>query len=514
MSENRNIIEIPGFDRQFDRRRILIALLIPLAMSLLAVSSVNVALDSIETGMGATSSDLQWVLSGYALAFGIVLIPAGRLGDIRGRGAMFVLGLSLFTLGSLLCGFATDPVQLNLFRLVQGIGAGVFNPQLIGMVQQYFTGAGRAKAFALFGAVVSASVAVGPLLTGFMIELLGPETGWRVSFLVNVPIGVAGVILAVRWFPFHQERVRGLRRRERRGDVEAARVLAVQTDPAVSRPTGGRLDLDPVGTVLVAVAVLCLMLPFMIHEGALRWALLPVGLLVLGGWVAWEGRYKRRGREPMVDLTLFSFRSFSFGTAAAGVWFLGATSVFVLIAMYLQAGVGWSALQTGMIGLPNAVVSGATSLWTAKHVLTRGRQIEVAALIVMVVGLLASAGVLVAAAQGLLSPWWLLLTLGGMGFGQGAFGSCNQTLTLQDVPNQLGGTAGGVKSTAERLGTAIGNAVITGIYFSVASTVGLTGGFVAGYLTIAVIMVACLTIVVLDRRHGGHPRPSVTRAVA
>jgi MFS family permease len=497
---NRDLIVLPGVDRVFDRRRILVVLLIPLAMSLLAVSSVNVALDSIEEGMGATSSDLQWVLSGYALAFGILLIPAGRLGDLRGRGAIFVLGLALFTLGSLLCGLAADPLQLNAFRLIQGLGAGLFNPQLIGMIQQYYTGGGRAKAFALFGAVVSASVAVGPLLTGFMIELLGPETGWRFSFLLNVPLGVVGIVLALRWFPFFKERVRALRRRARGGDAEAARILDLQTDPELRREVTGRLDIDPVGTVLVALSVLCLMLPFMIHQGVWRWGLLPIGALVLVAWIGWERRYKRRGHAPMVDLSLFSFRSFSYGSAAAGVWFLGATSVFVLVALYLQGGVGWSAMQTGMIGLPNAAVSGLTSMWTAKHVLTRGRQIEVAATVVMIVGLLASIGVLVAASQDLLSPWWLLLTLGGMGWGQGAFGSCNQTLTLQDVPAGFGGTAGGVKSTVERLGTAVGNAVITGIYFGVAMTADLVGGFVAGYLTIAVIMLLCFTIVVLDRR--------------
>lgn len=506
MPTNRDLIRIPGIDRDFDRRRILIVLLIPLAMSLVAVSSVNVALDSIEKGMGASSSDLQWILSGYALAFGILLIPAGRLGDLRGRGAMFVVGLSLFTLGSLLCGLAPGPTSLNLFRLLQGLGAGIFNPQLIGMIQQYYTGGGRAKAFALFGATVSVSVAFGPLLTGTMIELLGPETGWRVSFLFNVPIGVVGVALARSWFPFYKERMRALQRREEKGDAEAARILALQTAPGARIATGGRPDVDPVGTVLIGITVLSLMLPFMIHEGAWRWALLPVGGLVLIVWVRWEKRYQRRGREPMVDLGLFSFRSFSFGATAAGFWFLGATSVFVLVALYLQSGVGWSALQTGMIGLPNAVVSGTTSLWTAKHVLTRGRQILIAAVSVMVIGLLASIGVLVGAAHGLLSPWWLLLTLGAMGFGQGAFGSCNQTLTLQDVPPQHGGTAGGVKSTVERLGTAMGNALITGVYFGVASSDDLTGGFVAGYLTIAAIMLLCLTVVLLDLRGHGRPR--------
>jgi len=128
------VIRVDGVDRPFTRRRILAVLLIPLSMSLMAMSAVNVALPTIELGLGATATDIQWVLSGYGLAFGMSLIPAGRLGDANGRGAWFVAGVVLFPLGSTLCAFAPTPLVLNLFRLVQGVGYGFIGAQPPGMI--------------------------------------------------------------------------------------------------------------------------------------------------------------------------------------------------------------------------------------------------------------------------------------------------------------------------------------------------------------------------------------------
>ncbi len=127
-------IRVPGVDRIFKPRKILTVLLLPLAMSLIAVSSVNVALTSIGASLNASDADLQWVLSGVALAIGISLVPAGRLGDIFGRSLLFQVGLVVFTLGSILSGLAQDPLFLNLVRIIQGVGAGLFSPQIMGII--------------------------------------------------------------------------------------------------------------------------------------------------------------------------------------------------------------------------------------------------------------------------------------------------------------------------------------------------------------------------------------------
>ena len=161
-------------------------------MTLLDVSIVNVALPSIRAGLHASVSDLQWVLSGYALMFGLFLVPAGRLGDARGRRTVFLAGLSLFTLASALAGLSPGPGWLAGARLLQGAAGGLLNPQVAGFIQQLFRGAERGRAFGLLGATIGLSTAVGPLLGGAIIGVAGSPEGWRWVFYVNT-CGSGGV---------------------------------------------------------------------------------------------------------------------------------------------------------------------------------------------------------------------------------------------------------------------------------------------------------------------------------
>jgi len=184
-----------------DHRRLLPTLLIPAFVTLLAVSSVNVILPAVSQDLSAGTAGLQLVVSGYSLVFGVVLIPAGRAGDVMGRGRIFVIGMILFGAGSLASGLAPDVVTLNLARAVMGIGSGLLNPQVAGMIQQYYTGEARGRAFGAFGAVIGVSVAVGPVLSGGLIGWLGGDWGWRASFLINVPFSLLGVWAARRYLP-------------------------------------------------------------------------------------------------------------------------------------------------------------------------------------------------------------------------------------------------------------------------------------------------------------------------
>ncbi|MFJ6418867.1 MFS transporter [Paeniglutamicibacter sp. NPDC091659] len=183
------------------RWRVLAVLLATLFMMMVSVNIVNVLLPSVQHGLGATQADLQWVLAGYALSFGVLLVAAGRAGDVYGRGAIFLTGVLLFTLSSVAAGMAVDPLSLNVARAFQGIGAGLINPQIMGMIQHYFRGQERGRAYGSVGMVPGLSVALGPLLGGALIAWLGPDAGWRWSFLINVPVGAVAVVLALRWFP-------------------------------------------------------------------------------------------------------------------------------------------------------------------------------------------------------------------------------------------------------------------------------------------------------------------------
>src|SRR5690606_27309467 len=156
---------------------------------------VNVALPAIQRDLGASQSDLQWVLSGYALTFGIILVAAGRAGDVMGRGGLFLVGVGVFTVSSVAAGFAPNALWLNVARFAQGFGSGLLNPQGLGMIQYFFRGAERARAFGYLGSAVGVSVAIGPVMGGLLIEFGGPELGWRLTFLVNVPVGIIAIIL-------------------------------------------------------------------------------------------------------------------------------------------------------------------------------------------------------------------------------------------------------------------------------------------------------------------------------
>ncbi|MGO1320027.1 MAG: MFS transporter [Galactobacter sp.] len=465
------------------QRRVLTVILVPAFMSLLSVSIVNVTLPAIETTLQTGTSGLQWIVSGYALVFGVLLVSAGRAGDVWGRGKLFVAGLIVFGLGSLAAGLAPSILFLNLARVVMGIGSGLLNPQVTGMIQQFFAGELRGRAFGLFGGVIGVSVAVGPLLGGGLVALLGNEGGWRWSFLVNVPIAVVAV-LAARWLL-----------------PDDAWRAAAGTGPAPSGRDGAarrKTDFDPVGMVLLALGTLFVMLPFMEHSaGWWVWLSLIIGAALVWTWTRWERRYSARGRTPMVDMKLFRTRSFSNGTLLIGLYFMGYTSIWLLVAQYLQNGLHHTALAAGAIGLPAALAGAVAAPIAGRYVTRVGRVMVMWGLTLVVAGLVLSALVVAMHPHGV-SEWWLLLTLGFAGLGQGLVVSPNQTLTLAEVPLDYAGSAGGVVQTGQRLGTAIGIALITSITFSLVATVGWDVAVALGFGVVIVVVLAAMAVGAAD----------------
>src|SRR5450759_5090613 len=174
-------------------------------MTLLEATIVNVALPTIRTSLDASEATLSWIISGYALAFGLALIPAGRLGDRFGHKWVFITGLALFTVASLACGLAQDGTQLIVARVVQGLAAGIYLPAVTAYIQLLFTGRTRGKAFAIMGAVIGVSSALGPLIGGLLIQAFGNTNGWRLVFVVNLPIGIVALVATVFLLPSGSE---------------------------------------------------------------------------------------------------------------------------------------------------------------------------------------------------------------------------------------------------------------------------------------------------------------------
>ena len=472
----------PGDVSARRRWRILMVLLVAIFMSLIGVSIVNVALPSIQHGLDATESDAQWVLSGYALTFGIVLVAAGRAGDLMGRGGFFIVGVVVFTASSVAAGLAPSPDALNAARFVQGLGSGLLNPQGVGMIQQYFQGAERGKAFGYFGSVVGVAVGIGPVLGGFLIKAGGPDFGWRLTFLVNVPIGLLCLTLALLWFP---------------------RPLLVRTRNRVGhRVARSSRSLDPVGSVLLGLAVLAVLFPFV--ESAWSpwiWVLLPVGGGLAWAWVGWERRYRATGRSPMVDLGIFSTRSFTNGSIIVMLYFLGMTSIWVLVALYLQDGLGRSALQAGAVGIPSALISAVAAHWAGNRVAMHGRRIVIGGLLFAVLGLLLSIAVVLLRQDGHVSEWWLVLSLSLIGVAQGSVITPNQTLTLAEVPLAYAGSSGAIMQTGQRIGTSVGIAVITSAVFGVLTVASWATAVAIGFGMILLVVLLALAVALQDQRH-------------
>ncbi|MFJ5231184.1 MFS transporter [Kitasatospora sp. NPDC088391] len=421
---------------QARRWRALAVCLVAGFMTLLDVSIVNVALPSVRDGLHMSEAGLQWVLSGYSLAFGLVLVPAGRLGDAIGRRPVFLTGLALFTATSALAGAARTELWLVLARLLQGMAGGLLVPQVSGFVQQLFRGSERARAFGLLGTTIGFSTAVGPLLGGLLIAAFGTAEGWRWVFYVNLPIGLAAL-------PF------------------ARRLL-----PAPTPDTCARRDFDPVGVLLLGTGTVLLLLPLVQAQwhDARKWLLLAGAAAVLAAFTGWERRYARR-REPLVHPELFRTRSFTSGSLVSLLYFAGFTAVFFVFTLYLQSGRHYSALQAGLAITPFALASAVASTVGGRLVTRHGRRLIAAGLLTVTVGL-ALAALAVHLFDGPGVGWATALPLLLAGTGSGLVVSPNQALTLADVPVTRAGSAGGVLQTAQRIGSAAGIATVGATFFT------------------------------------------------
>lgn len=472
----------PGADFQPDpnRWKALAICLVGGAMVLLDVSIVNVALRSINQGLHASGDAIQWVLSGYSLTFGLLLVPAGRLGDARGRRRLFVVGLIAFTLTSVLCGAALNPTWLVTARLAQGLAAGLLTPQISALIQQLFRGAERGKAFGLFGGVVGLSTALGPVIGGLLIQIFGEADGWRYVFFVNLPIGMVAVPFALRLLP-----------------------------GASAEQRATKHDFDPIGVVLLGIGVVTLLLPFVQEQqwhGPAKWLLLPLAVVLLAGFLGWEVHYRGQGKDALVDLTLFRRRSFSFGSSMITVYFAGFTSLFFVLTLLLQFGLGYSALLAGVTSLPFAIGSGVAAALAGRVVHRYGRSLVVFGLVLVVVGYL---GVILAVRE---APVHLVgvvlivpLLIGGIGSGMVI--SPNQTLTLSEVPVAQGGTAGGLIQVGQRIGTAIGIAAVgSAFYAQLASSHGNYSLALERGLLVAVgFLILALVLSIADVKFRGAP---------
>jgi EmrB/QacA subfamily drug resistance transporter len=451
-------------------------------MVLLDASIVNVALPSIEREFGISAGAVQWVVSGYALSFGLALVPAGRLGDAVGRRRLFLIALAGFVLTSALTGAARTTAWLLAARLLQGVTGGMLVPQNSGLIQDLFHGVERGRAFGLLGGVVGLSMAAGPVIGGLILGLATGSDGWRWIFYVNVPIGLLALLLALRLVP-------------------------------AGRPAGiRRVELDLVGALLLGLGILGLLLPVVASEsagaGPLWWLVVAaVGLLVVLG--RRELRLAARGRVPLLDPELARTAGFPSGSVIALVYFTGFSGIWVVLALFFQDGLGYSPLHSGLAVTPFALGSAVTAVFAGRAVHRLGRRLTVAGLPAGALGLIATALIL-RRVDGDMAAWAVAAPLLLAGIGGGMVISPNTTLTLAAVPGRMAGAAGGVLQTAQRIGAALGTALLANIYYHAltGTALGFQTAVEVALLSAAGLMTLAWAIAIGDvivRRRGGPP---------
>ncbi len=413
------------------------------AMSLIDATIVNVALPTIRTSLGASESTLSWIISGYSLAFGLALIPAGRLGDRFGHKWVFFGGLALFTVASVACGVAQTDLQLIVARVVQGLAGGIYLPAVSAYIQLLFSGRVRGTAFAIFGAVLGVSSAVGPLLGGLLIQAFGNENGWRLVFGVNLPIGVIALIAA------------------------AALV------PNSARQATAARGVDGVGLLLLGAALTAILVPLIEgqDEGWPLWTYLALaaGVVLLVLFAFWERSVVARGRTPLVPPHLFSHAAFTAGTFLALVYFAAFVSIFFSISLLWQSGLGRSALESGLVSIPFAVGSIVGASQSSRLAVSLGRTVLIIGSGLVALGLIGVWLVLLLVPSPDLTGWDLLGPLLVAGFGSGLFIAPNVQFIVATVDPAEAGAASGVLSTMQRIGSAVGIAVIGSVFFGTLS---------------------------------------------
>ncbi len=404
------------------RRRMLVLAICCMSLLIVSIDNtiLNVALPAMQRDLHASTSGLQWAIDAYTLVLAALLMLAGSTADRIGRKRVFMTGLVVFTLGSLLCSLAPDLTSLVVFRMIQAVGGSMLNPVAMSIITNTFTDPReRARAIGVWGAVVGISMAAGPLVGGLLVE----SVGWRSIFWVNLPVGLAALLLTLRFVP--ESRAPKARRPDPLGQLMVIVLFGSLTYAIIEAPNAGFTTVLPFAALALAALL---------------------GLLL----------YEPRRAEPLIDLRFFRSAPFSGATVIAVSAFAALGGFLFLSTLYLQNVRGLSALHAGLWMLPMAVPTFLCAPLAGRLVGSRGPRVP----LLIAGGALTVSGVLFAAFEA--ETCDATLFIGYVLFGVG-FGFVNAPITntaVSGMPRAQAGVAAAVASTSRQLGQTLGVAVV------------------------------------------------------
>ncbi len=425
---------------------------------------VNVAIPSIKTALNATDADSQLIVVLYVIGYAGFLIAGSRAGDYYGKKRVYLIGMLVFTMASAFCSLSQTALQLNLSRLLQGVSAAFMVPQGLALIPILFKEDNeKAKAYGIYGSIAGIASVIGQFLGGLLPDIHSFIEGWRLIFVINIPVGLLSIYYGYKLLPESEKQ--------------------------------NRQSFDFTGQILLLLMLVGFIYPLI--EGREKdwpwWSLIMLGSSFIFTilFIFYQRRRKQQSKEVLIDIKVFSFTDFNWGLAAVAFYFMVQDTYFFVNAIYLQFGLGVSSTQTGYYFVFQGLGYVIASIVAVKLLARLQQKLILIGLAIMILTLVGHLFVFNASS---VSEVWIYSILFVYGLGCGTVLPCMLTVAIRDIPAALVGTASGVYLTVQQIAIALGIAVIVGMFFNIIES---KASYLSAYQTTTWLNIGLLICVVL-----------------